>query len=434
MDHLKRLVIFSIFLFALSQSLSAQSYFPPLSGNQWDTLSPSTLNWCPEKVDTLLSFLESRNSKSFMVLVDGRIVIEAYFNDHGPNAFWYWASAGKTLIATLVGIAQEEGLLDINDPVSQYLGEGWTNCTIDNEIQRTIWHQLTMTSTFNNSILFLDCVQPFCFQCSGPVGTQWHYHNGTYRRLHDVLEEATGSPVNFYTFNKILSKIGMLGIWSEDQLFISTTRDMARFGLLALNNFVWNGEVVLGDQEYIQSMTTPSQDLNLSYGYLWWLNGQESYFLPVNPVQQEGSLIPTAPADMYAGLGANDQKVYVIPSRNMVVIRMGDSAYEETLSSSFFDTELWAMIEDLECAPTGTDVQNSARQSLEFYPNPTSDIIFIKNPERFVSAVVTDLSGKIIDRLDQTELKNGFSLPAGIYMVRALTTSGETLVSRVIFY
>ncbi|MDA0973987.1 MAG: serine hydrolase, partial [Bacteroidetes bacterium] len=60
----------------------------------------------------------------------------------------------------------------------------------------------------------------------------------------------------------------------------SKTRDMARFGLLALSDGVWDGDSLISDQGYLQAMTSSSQDLNLSYGYLWWLNGQESHMLP----------------------------------------------------------------------------------------------------------------------------------------------------------
>lgn len=54
----------------------------------------------------------------------GKIVIEAYFNNHFASSAWYWASAGKTLTATLSGIAQDENLININAKVSDYLGEG----------------------------------------------------------------------------------------------------------------------------------------------------------------------------------------------------------------------------------------------------------------------------------------------------------------------
>lgn len=72
----------------------------------------------------MLDFLETRNTKSFIVLHQGKIVIEAYFNNHFASSAWYWASAGKTLTATLSGIAQDENLININAKVSDYLGEG----------------------------------------------------------------------------------------------------------------------------------------------------------------------------------------------------------------------------------------------------------------------------------------------------------------------
>ena len=60
-----------------------------------------------------------------MILVNGRIVMEEYFNGHNATATWQWNSAGKTLVSTTTGIAQQEGLLNINNKVSQYLGNGW---------------------------------------------------------------------------------------------------------------------------------------------------------------------------------------------------------------------------------------------------------------------------------------------------------------------
>lgn len=101
-------------------------YFPPLQGDEWETIDPADLDYCPDKIAALYDFLEKENTRSFLLLKDGRIVLEQYFNGHGPDSLWYWASAGKTVTATLTGIAQEEGLLDINDPTNDYLGDGWT--------------------------------------------------------------------------------------------------------------------------------------------------------------------------------------------------------------------------------------------------------------------------------------------------------------------
>ncbi|MFZ7146295.1 MAG: serine hydrolase, partial [Bacteroidota bacterium] len=69
--------ILTILLFViLSQISKAQLYFPPVSGNTWDTISPTSLGWCQDKIDTLIDFLDTKNTKAFIVLKDGKIVIE----------------------------------------------------------------------------------------------------------------------------------------------------------------------------------------------------------------------------------------------------------------------------------------------------------------------------------------------------------------------
>ena len=100
---------------------------------------------------------------------------------------------------------------------------------------------------------------------------------------------------------------------------------MARFGLLLLNKGVWNQNNILNDSTYFKEMTATSQNINKSYGYLTWLNGKGSFMLPQSQFVFTGNIIPNAPADLYAALGKNDQKIYVVPSQNLVVIRMGDA-------------------------------------------------------------------------------------------------------------
>ena len=80
---------------------------------------------------------------------------------------------------------------------------------------------------------------------------------------------------------------------------------------------------------------------------MWWLNGKASYHLPQSQLQFKGSLIPTAPNDMYMALGKNDQKIYVIPSKQMVVIRMGEVADGTNFALSEFDEVLWTKISAL---------------------------------------------------------------------------------------
>jgi CubicO group peptidase (beta-lactamase class C family) len=142
------------------------------------------------------------------------------------------------------------------------------------------------------------------------------------------------------------------GAWinSGDGLSVywSTSRNMARFGLLSLNKGKWNGTTIVSENYFVQATNT-SQPINQAYGYMWWLNGKSTYHLPTTQFEFNGTLISNAPNDMYAALGKNDQKIYVIPSKKMVIIRMGDVANPDnpTFGLSGFDNELWDKISDL---------------------------------------------------------------------------------------
>ncbi|WP_163400514.1 serine hydrolase domain-containing protein [Flavobacterium fluviatile] len=324
---------------------SQNMYFPPITGNNWETTSISDLKWNQNAVQPLLDYLELKNSKSFIILVNGRIVLENYFNGHSATLPWYWASAGKTLTATVTGIAQQEGLLNINNKVSQYLGNGWTSETLAKENLITCKHLLTMTSGLDDST---DDVEPADLIYKADAGTRWAYHN-VYVKLQDVVAAASRQNWPTYFNAKLRDKIGMTGTWVQidvNSVYASNTRSMARFGLLMLNKGKWENNTILSET-FFNEATTTSQNINLGYGYLWWLNGKANYHLPQSQLTFQGSIIPTAPNDMFMALGKNDQKIYVVPSKKMVVIRMGDAADNVNLALSDFDKVLWEKINAL---------------------------------------------------------------------------------------
>lgn len=78
-------------------------YFPLRQIVFEETTSISSLGWNPSALQPLKDFLAQKNSKAFMILVDGRIVVEAYFNGHTASSSWEWNSAGKTLVSATVG-------------------------------------------------------------------------------------------------------------------------------------------------------------------------------------------------------------------------------------------------------------------------------------------------------------------------------------------
>ena len=347
----------TLFLLALILFLSCSSnenltsegiYFPPSDGSTtWETKTISSIGWNQSAVQPLLDYLALKNSKSFIVLMDGKIVLENYFNGHSVSTNWYWASAGKTLTSTMTGIAEQEGFLNLDSKVSNYIGVGWTSETIAKENLITNKHLLTMTSGIED-IANGDCVTPSCLTYNADAGSRWAYHN-VYVKLQDVIAAATNQSFTSYFNAKLRNKIGMDGTWftsGNNSVYGSTSRSMARFGLLALNKGKWNGTEIL-NETYFNQATSTSQNINLSYGYLWWLNGKASYHLPSSQYQFNGSIIPTAPTDMFMALGKNDQKIYVIPSKKMVIIRMGDAADSVNLALSDFDTVLWQKISAL---------------------------------------------------------------------------------------
>lgn len=321
-------------------------YFPPLTSDSWETSSISELSWNDSQLQPLLDYLEEKNSKSFIILNNGKIVVEAYFNGHTATSPWYWASAGKTLTTALTGIAQEEGLLNINAKVSDYLGTGWTSAPLEKENLISLKNLLSMNSGLNDNLG--DDISPSNLQYVADAGDRWAYHN-VYVKLQDVISEASNESWSNYFNSNLKDKIGMTGAWiptGNFNIYWSTSRSMARFGLLTLANGRWETEQII-PENYLNAAVNSSQSMNQAYGYMWWLNGKSTYRLPQTQFEFPGELIPDAPSDMYAALGKNDQKLYVVPSKNLVVIRMGDSADDENFALSNFDNELWQYINAL---------------------------------------------------------------------------------------
>jgi CubicO group peptidase (beta-lactamase class C family) len=318
-------------------------YFPENSTSVWESQALNSLGWNQTAVQPLLDYLEQKNTKSFIVLHNGKIVLENYFNGHTASDLWYWASAGKTLTATVTGIAAQEGFLNINSKVSNYIGTGWTSAPLAKENLITNKHLLSMTSGLDDALG--DDVSSANLQYVADAGSRWAYHN-VYVKLQDVVAAATGQTWDTYFNTKLKNPIGMNGMWVQNQVgnvYWSTARSMARFGLLALNNGKWKG-VQLVNSNFMQQATTTSQQINEAYGYLWWLNGKASYRLPQTQFQFNGKIIPSAPDDMYCALGKNDQKIYIIPSRKLVIVRMGNAADSVNMALSDFDEVLWEKI------------------------------------------------------------------------------------------
>jgi CubicO group peptidase (beta-lactamase class C family) len=416
---MKKLIII---LLSLSSILSAQNlYFPPIAGNEWETLSPDSLNWCPDSLQALIDYVGNNNSKALLILKDGKLVSENYYNGFVSTDNWYWASAGKTVTAFLVGMAQEEGILDINQPSSTYQGTGWTVCTPQQEQAITVWNQLTMTNGLLTDGVDLDCTVDSCLQYFTTPGSRWYYHNAPYTRLDKVIEGASGVTFNQYYNSRLKNRIGMNGLYlpsGSNNVNFSTPRSMARFGLLLLNKGIWENDTLMQDQAYFEAMTNTSQTLNKSYGYLTWLNGKESFQLPGITLNIPGPLLPDAPDDLFAAMGKDGQYVLVVPSQNLVVIRMGeDPDGTAGLVPTVMANEIMRRIGSMDCSITTVADKSSIPLNVTIH----EDFISIEG-DSFENLSLIDIQGRLVESSNGITI-NTSHLRAGIYLLSGFSTT-----------
>jgi len=295
-----------------------------------------------------------------------------------------------------------------------------------------------MSTGLNDKNVNLDCTEDTCLQYEADAGTRWSYHNAPYTLLRDVIENATGSNINSYAFQNLMQPTGMTGSFIKlgfNNVFFSRARSMARFGLLIQNRGVWNGNSILSDTAYFNSMINTSQAMNKSYGYLWWLNGKESFMVPTLQNVFPGSLHPDAPDDMISALGKNGQILNVIPSKNMVWIRMGSNPDNENgLVSITYNNRIWQRINKLDC--NLSNLQEVKDSFIQVFPNPASEYIMIKSNSQIQYIEILDLNAKV--RASHQINKNSAQLdvsilPNGLYVLKCVTPQGIELKKISIF-
>lgn len=303
--------------FLATKSLADEAlYFPPFNG-KWESIAPNEVGWDKGLIRRAMDFAGDHNSSGVVILLQGRILAEQYWEVTGDGAERYQrmvsgrdsegraiedvASAQKSVASLLIGVAQEKGLFDLEDPVHKYLGKSWSKANQNRESSITIRHLLSMTCGLNDRRVF-----------KAAAGTEWKYNTGTYSKTIDILEKISGRDINNLTRDWLLKPTGMSNSrWvrrgaPELQLinghgFATTARDLARFGLLMIADGTWEDQSILSDKTFIKISTTSSQKLNPHYGLLRWVN--KDSLNPEKPLR-----LPEAPRDMYSANGALNRR------------------------------------------------------------------------------------------------------------------------------
>lgn len=314
-----------------SDATPAAYYYPPSSGDTWETADPAALGWDLALLEDALTYAASVDSTAVIILYRGKILLERYWQNWDAHSSQLIASASKSFTSFLIGMLKKDGLVDLDAPVSNYLGLGWSSAPADKEAMITVRHLLSMSSGLDDDLAY-----------AADAGTVWLYNTPAYYKLGDVIASASGMSRDDFADARLHAAIGLQDTRWRPNSLVSSARDMSRFGLLILSGGTWETTSLLDGATYLDEALNSSQTLNPSYGFLFWLNGKNSYLLPGNPARGgSGPMMPDAPADLVAALGAGDKKIYVVKSMDLVVVRHGGSTGEPALAASGFDNVFW---------------------------------------------------------------------------------------------
>ena len=199
---------------------------------------------------------------------------------------------------------------------------------------------------------------------SQPPGIAWEYNNHAVQAIEPIVRHATGMNPDAYIDTHLWQPLGMKATWKKDAqgqpaMYMNvraSCRDHARFGHLFLNRGCWAGEQILSE-EWVEASTSPSTPMNQGYGYWWWLNGHNPTLDSVTFQDKGHMLHPTAPDDAFCAVGLGNQMIEVIPSLDLVIVRMGLAPHD--------DAALWASPWDLVAALLSDGQQHLHGEILE---------------------------------------------------------------------
>lgn len=278
-----------------------------------------------------------RQTTAVLVAHEGRLVAERYAPGYGPATPMLSWSMAKSVLATLVGIAADEGLLALDAPAPVPAWRGPDDprgaITVDQLLRQSSGLAFDETYGAVNDVsrMLFTRGDTGRFAASFPLahdpGTFWAYSSGTSNILARILRDAFGGDLGAmvrFARRELFAPADMRTAFLEPDAsgsFIGSSfafmsaRDWARFGQLHLQQGVWEGERVL-PEGWVAYVTTPAPASRGRYGAHWWLNAGD-------PDDPDARMWPSLPREIYAARGHSGQYVAVDPTTRLVVVRLG---------------------------------------------------------------------------------------------------------------
>lgn len=288
------------------------------------------------------------NTRGFLVLYKGQIIAEKYQKGFDKNSIFQGWSITKSLMTTCFGVLEKEGY-DIHQPIT-----GFKNWQLDDRKKITTHHLLQMedgleweenyTKISDVTLMLFDdddvTQRPLSKKIKHQPGTFFNYASGSSNILSALLRKQFKTQQDYINFpyKALFDKIGMHSLSIETDIhgnYINssyswaTTRDWAKFGQFILQNGNWNGEQLLS-KNWTNYIRTPNTSSKGEYGGHWWLN--------------QGGFMKKTPKSIFYADGYQGQRIFVVPNKEMVIVRFGISNLERENFYEKFDQLIFDII------------------------------------------------------------------------------------------
>jgi CubicO group peptidase (beta-lactamase class C family) len=310
-------------------------------GDRLQDSTPSNIDL--QKMDKVLNGSLKENdpkyfagTRAIVVLYDGKLVAEKYaagYNRHSKMLGW---SMTKSVTAALIGILVKEGKLQpsLPAPVPEWKDPSDSRhaITLANLLHQASGLQFeeNYDGASNATNMLFRKADMAAYTASMPLkdkpGSVFYYSSGNSNIISRIVRKTVGEK-EYHRFpaNALFNKTGMYsavmepdasGTFVGSSYMYATARDWARFGLLYYNDGIFNNERILPEGWVKETATPFATDTRKQYGYQFWLNG-------LDKTDQAKRKYPDVPADMFYADGFGGQGVYIIPSKKLVVVRLG---------------------------------------------------------------------------------------------------------------
>jgi CubicO group peptidase (beta-lactamase class C family) len=270
---------------------------------------------------------KNKRSRSVLIIYKDKIISEKYDQNFTKNSKILGWSMTKSITQAMFGVLQKQKKLDVFKPapIAEWQNDDRKKITINDLLHMNSgleWEE-DYTKICDATKMLFQATDMTKSQLVKPAkyapNSHWNYSSGTTNLLSGILRNQFKTPQEYLDFwyAELIDKIGMHSMVIETDMagnYVgssygwATTRDWAKFGLLYLHNGNWNGTPIL-DKSWVDYTRKPTNDSNGIYGAHFWLNA--------------GGRYPDAPRDLFSCNGFQGQAIFIIPSCDMVIVRMG---------------------------------------------------------------------------------------------------------------